>query len=143
MREEQFNENVLRSLDQASRDLEKAETFRYLQEVLAQHKPTKWGKVLHDSVQMVEGTLPIDTLAPSMSLGTIGKSKYNKVAETISNLQKHVREAYIYEQSVLDEVIYAVMYTASEQRFQDRLNPAVLDGCLRNALKAVGSAYSS
>ena len=138
MREEQFNENVLRSLDQASRDLEKAETFRYLQEVLSQHKPTKWGKVLHDSVQMLEGTLPIDTLAPSMSLGTIGKSKYNKVAETISNLQKHVREAYIYEQSVLDEVIYAVMYTASEQRFQDRLNPAVLDGCLRNALKANG-----
>ena len=32
MREEQFNENVLRSLDQASRDLEKAETFRYLQQ---------------------------------------------------------------------------------------------------------------
>ena len=27
MREEQFNENVLRSLDQASRDLEKAETL--------------------------------------------------------------------------------------------------------------------
>lgn len=138
MREEQFNENVLRSLDQASRDLEKAETFRYLQEVLAQHKPTKWGKTLSDSIQLHEGSLPIDTLAPNMSLGTIGKSKYNKVAETISNLQKHVREAYIYEQSVLDEVIYAVMYTASEQRFQDRLNPAVLDGCLRNALKANG-----
>ena len=140
MRQEQFDENVWRSLDQASRDLEKAETFRYLQKVLNQHDNGKTKMVHPDSLRITH-ILPLDTLSPnrrSMPLGSLTMSKYNRLAETISNLQKQAREALIYEQGVLDEVIFAVMYTASEQRFQDRLNPAVLDGCLRNALQANG-----
>ena len=140
MRQEQFDENVLRSLDQASRELEKAETFRYLQKVLNQHE-IKSGTVRPDSFHITNYILPLDTIIPNkgnMSLGSLSINRYNRVAETISNLQKHVREALIYEQDVLDEVIYAVMYRASELRFQDRLNPAVLDGCLRNALQANG-----
>ena len=141
MREEQFNENVWRSLDQASRELEKTETLRYLQMVLSQHNIERWGTTYSDSLRITDFTQPLDTIISNkgnMSLGSLSINKYNRVAETISNLQKHAREAYIYEQGVLDEVIFAVMYTASEQRFQDRLNPAVLDGCLRNALQANG-----
>jgi len=141
MRSEQFDENVLRSLDQASRDLEKAETYRYLQNILSQHDTRKWGANLRDSFRVSDHLMPLDTMIPyksNMSLGTLTANRYNRVAETISKLQKHVREAFIYEQDVLDEVIYAVMYTASEQRLQDRLNPAVLDACLRNALQANG-----
>ena len=41
MRRQQFEENVFRSLDMASRDLEKAETFRYLQSVISQHEREK------------------------------------------------------------------------------------------------------
>ena len=140
MREEQFNENVLRSLDQASRELEKVETYRYLQKVLSDHG-AETGAILPDSFRIPHYMPPLDTLSPgtgNMSLSSLTKSKYNKLAQTISNLQKHVRDAIIYEQGVLDEVIFQVMYTASEQRFQDRLNPAVLDGCLRNALQANG-----
>ena len=140
MREEQFNENVLRSLDQASRELEKVETYRYLQKVLNEHG-AETGTILRDSFRIPHYMPPLDTLsagAGNMSLGPLTMSRYNKVAETISNLQKHIRNAIIYEQGVLDEVILQVMYTASEQRFQDRLNPAVLDGCLRNALQANG-----
>ena len=140
MRQEQFSENVLRSLDQASRELEKVETYRYLQKMLSEHGTGKGGEVLTDSFRIPHYMFPLDTLSPTagMSLGPLAMNKYNKVAETISNLQKQVREAIIYEQGVLDEVILAVMYTASEQRFQDRLNPAVLDGCLRNCLQANG-----
>ena len=142
MREEQFNENVWRSLDQASRELEKAETYRYLQSVLSEHESEKREEiVIPDSFRVPHHLLPLDTISPTaagMTFGSIGMNKYNRMAETISNLQKQVREAYIYEQGVLDEVILAVMYTASEQRFQDRLNPAVLDGFLRNALQGNG-----
>ena len=140
MRREQFNENVWRSLDQASRELEKAETYRYLQTVLSEHDTGKSGTVLPDSSRIPHYMQPIDTLPSTgnLSFGSLTVNRYNKVAETISNLQKHVREAYIYEQGVLDEVIYMVMYTASEKRLQDRLNPAVLDGCLRSALQANG-----
>lgn len=141
MRQEQFSENVLRSLDQASRELEKAETFRYLQKVLNEHEAENGRMILPDSFRMSDYMLPLDTLSPSsgnMSLGSLTMNRYNKVAETISNLQKHAREAYLYEQGVLDEVILAVLYTASEQRLQDRLNPAILDGYLRNSLQANG-----
>ena len=142
MREEQFNENVWRSLDQASRELEKAETYRYLQSVLSEHESEKREEiVIPDSFRVPHHLLPLDTISPTaagMTFGSIGMNKYNRMAETISNLQRQVREAYIYEQGVLDEVILAVMYTASEQRFQDRLNPAVLDGFLRNALQGHG-----
>lgn len=141
MRQEQFDENVLRSLDQASRELEKAETYRYLQTIITQHEMKKRGAALPDSFFITDFTLPLDTLTRNttrMSLGSLTVNRYNRVAETIRNLQKHVRDAFIYEQDVLDEVIFAVMYTASQQRFQDRLNPAVLDGCLRNALQANG-----
>ena len=140
MRQEQFDENVLRSLDQASRELEKAETLRYLQKVLNQHE-IESGTVRPDTFHIADYVLPFDTIIPNtgnMSLGALSMNRNNRVAETISNLQKHVREALIYEQDVLDEVIYAVMYRASEQRFQDRLNPAVLDVFLRNALQANG-----
>ena len=141
MRQEQFDENVLRSLDQASRELEKAETFRYLQAVLSQHGIESRGTTYYDSLYITDFTQPLDTIIPNtgnMSLGSLSVNRYNRLAETISKLQKHVREAFIYEQGVLDEVIFAVMYTASEQRFQDRLNPSVLDGCLRNSLQANG-----
>ena len=119
MREEQFNENVLRSLDQASRDLEKAETFRYLQEVLAQHKPTKWGKTLSDSIQLHEGSLPIDTLTPNMSLGTIGKSKYSLVIFLIRQLSinipilyligKYISVDYMWGAFVLSEILAMIV----------------------------------
>ena len=141
MRREQFDENVWRSLDQASRELEKTETFRYLQTVLAKHDTKKGGSANSNGLSVPHYTLPLDTLSMSrgnMPLGPLTINRYNRVAETISNLQKQAREALIYEQGVLDEVIYAVMYQASELRLQDRLNPAVLDGCLRNALQANG-----
>ena len=141
MRREQFDENVWRSLDQASRELEKVETYRYLQTIITQHEMKKRGTALPDSFFVTDYTLPLDTITRNsvrMSLGSLTVNRYNRLAQTISNLQKHVRDAFIYEQGVLDEVIYAVMYTASEKRFQDRLNPAVLDGCLRSALQANG-----
>ena len=37
MRRDQFDETVYRSLDQASRELERMETFTYLQSVIAEH----------------------------------------------------------------------------------------------------------
>ena len=50
MRRQQFEENVFRSLDMASRDLEKAETFRYLQSVISQHEREKHDAATLDSL---------------------------------------------------------------------------------------------
>ena len=141
MRSEQFDENVHRSLDQAARDLERAETYRYLQKIIAQHERKQRSTLYTDSFLTTDHLPQLDTLFPNtvnISLGLLSVSRSSRVAETIRNLQKHVREAFVYEQDVLDEVIYAVMYNASSQRLQDRLNPAVLDGYLRTALQSNG-----
>ena len=149
MRRQQFEENVFRSLNQASRDLEKAETFRYLQSVISQHELEKHDAATLDSLCRLPQIAPLDTMhgftgvqfvgkRPSQFPNTLTMPRQNSVARAIGHLQKHVQEAYVYEREVLDEVIYAVMYQASDLRFQDRLNPAVLDNCLRMALERNG-----
>ena len=87
MRVEQFDENVFRSLDQASRDLERAETIDYLQEI-------------DDEKSSVE------------DIFHIGPMPMN------SNFQKKVRNAYLYEQEVLGDVILRVLYQASALPFR-------------------------
>lgn len=147
MRRQQFEESVFRSLDQASRDLEKAETFRYLQTVINQHEKHDLSAL--DSLGSLPRIAPLDTLQGVPGMHFVGKRpsqfpnsltmpRMGNVARTISHLQRHVQEAYVYEREVLDEVIYAVMYQASDLRFQDRLNPGVLDNCLRMALERNG-----
>lgn len=149
MRRQQFEENVFRSLDQASRDLEKAETFRYLQTVISQHEQEKHDLPTLDSLGRMPQLPPLDTLhglpgmqfvgkRPSQFPNSLTMPRMSSVARTISHLQKHVQEAYAYERDVLDEVIYAVMYQASDLRFQDRVNSGMLDNCLRMALERNG-----
>ncbi len=148
MRKDQFDENVFRSLDQASRDLEKAETYRYLQTVMKQREKELAESIEQDTMSVAE---KLDTLLNDADLQiqilrmhsahspqTITKPRNNHMSLTLSQLQKHVQKAYVYESDVLEEVIYAVMYQASDLRFQDRLDPAMLDNFLRSALEGNG-----
>ena len=147
MREEQFDENVNRSLDQASRDLERSETFRYLQTVLKHHEQEKREGLGLQSSITVPSPMILDTLAENNSLGMqlVGRhpdqfpnsltlQRPNHMVQAMKQLRKQVQDAYMYERGVLDEVIFAVMYTASDLRFQDRINKAELENCLRGAL---------
>ena len=137
MRREQFDETVCRSLDQASRDMERAETFRYLQKVIAEHQslqPTynfattdSLLRLRHDTVQQV-----------AQHVMGLRMPRVNHLQQTVTNLQRHVQQAYTYEQNLLDEVIYAVMYRASALSLSDRLNPVVLDNAIRQALESNG-----
>lgn len=138
MRREQFSETVCRSLDQASRDMERAETFRYLQQVIAEHQSplTSYNyyaqadsllRLHHDTVQQI-----------AQNVIGLRLPRVNHMQQTVTNLQRHVQQAYTYEQNLLDEVIYAVMYRASALSLSDRLNPVVLDNAIRQALESNG-----
>ena len=152
MREEQFDENVLRSLDRASRDLERKETFRYLQTVLDHHEQEKQESLELQSKASVSPSLKHDTIASkhdeSMRLvgpraGLLPNSLFlqrpNRMTQQeVEHLRKQVQDAYMYERGVLDEVIYTIMYTASDLRFQDRIDQAELDNSLRGSLSRNG-----
>lgn len=42
-------------------------------------------------------------------------------------MQEIIRKRYIYEKALLDEVIYSVLYTASNKPLKERLNVKLLD----------------
>lgn len=107
MRVEQFDENVFRSLDQASRDLERAETIDYLQEI-------------DDEKSSVE------------DIFHVGPMPMN------SNFQKKVRNAYLYEQEVLGDVILRVLYQASALPFRERINVGRMEQFIRTSLEGNG-----
>ena len=146
MRTEQFDENVRRSLDQASRDLDRAETFRYLQNVMDDHEREKQNSSEIGSKKNTSSTLVYDTIAakyggsirqvgprPGQLPNSLVMPRSNRMAQAW-RLQKQVEDAYIYERGVLDEVIFWVISSTNQLPLQDRINQPELDNTLRGAL---------
>lgn len=112
VRREHFNEGVLRSLDAASRNMERNETMVYLQDVVS---------LYGDSLDMYSSTYGMEMTSTGMHA-----------------FQRRIRNAYIYEREVLDEVILRVLYAASGQDFERRVNKDFLVQSIRRALKNNG-----
>ena len=146
MRKDQFDENVKRSLDQASRDLERNETFNYLEGVVSNYveeltEQEEEGEQAHANKVLGNPTLMgvqrFDTLnmMPRLSLGLNQRMSLSMPAH---QFQMAVRNAYLYQKNILDEVIYSILYSASENAFEERINPKFLDACIRQALEQNG-----
>ena len=146
MRKEQFDESVKRSLDQASHDLERNETFNYLEGIVSNyvedltqvdddHETPHSKKVLGNPTLM--GVQRFDTISmmPRLSLGLNQRSG---LAMPSQQFQMAVRNAYLYQKGILDEVIYSILYSASSSPFEERINTKVLDASLRMALEQNG-----
>jgi len=146
MRKDQFDESVKRSLDQASHDLERNETFNYLEGVVSNyvedltqvdddHTTPHSGKVLGNPALL--GVQRFDTLSmmPRLSLGMNQRSG---LALPSQQFRMAVRNAYLYQKNILDEVIYSILYSASENSFEERINTKILDASLRMALEQNG-----
>lgn len=159
MRKEQFDEAVFRSLDQASRDLEKNETFRYLESV-ARHSgmypdslAVSGFSMPNEADYMMGANYPFlkkDSVAPSsFKLKTLTKhpskmpkvlnlKSKNSISKASLSFQEFVKNAYVYQKGVLDEVIYSILYSASDKPFKERINFRLLDLNLRAALENNG-----
>ncbi len=146
MRKDQFDESVKRSLDQASHDLERNETFNYLEGVVSNYvedltqvddedAAPHTNKVLGNPTLI--GVQRFDTIGtmPRLSLGLNQRSPFSVPSQ---QFQMAVRNAYLYQKNILDEVIYSILYSASENSFEERINTKVLDASLRMALEQNG-----
>lgn len=112
IRREQFNESVLRSLDIASRNMERNETMVYLREVVSHYG---------DSLDMYSTSYGMDITTTGMHA-----------------FQRRVRNAYIYEKEVLDEVILRVLYASGGHGFEERVDKDFLVQTLRRSLRNNG-----
>lgn len=158
MRKEQFDESVLRSLDQASRDLERDETFRYLQMVTSnhEHELDSLARIQSQSASAVVRSA-VGLRSPQMmdSLDIVYKPQQVVRGGQYTNTMlmqpgspymdaagqaflEKVQNAYVYQRGVLDEVIYTLLYNANEGSLKDRLNSDLLDSYLTSALRRNG-----
>ena len=60
------------------------------------------------------------------------------IPQTSRNLQEILKERYVYQRALLDEVIYNILYTASDKPLKERINFKQLDYYLNSELKNNG-----
>ncbi|MCD8318497.1 MAG: HAMP domain-containing histidine kinase [Paraprevotella sp.] len=159
MRKEQFDESVVRSLNQASRNLEQNETFRYLESFTRDNKssaadslPTlhldgidkggmpAGGKLSAHNRRQGYSDFELHTIVkhPSTMPKVLRVDRNNTIDEATKTYQEYIKNAYVYHKGLLDEVIYTILYTASEKPLEERVNFKLLDQDIRNALENNG-----
>lgn len=150
MKKEQFDESVNRALYQASRNLELNETLRYLEKdinekerkvfsrdsALAEenkhqsgvHQPRKAGAY---------STFELKTIANNPSQtpkAMILTNDRNTISATKKSLQEIVKNRYVYQKALLEDVVYNILYSASEKPLKERINFKLLDQDLKAEL---------
>ena len=157
MKREQFDESVNRALYQVSRNLEMNETLRYLEKDV---NATERRAFKLDSVASVDGKLnngiqqshqyavtgedgtiyssfELKTLTlkpPKVPKAMILHSDKNSISEAAKSMQEIIRNRYVYQKALLDEVVYGILYTASDKPLKERINFKQLDQNIRAEL---------
>ncbi len=154
MKKEQFDESVYRALYQASRNLELNETLRYLEKDINANERKSYvkdtvkagndagTKQTHQSpVTDKDGNMYSSFVLKTMKnnpaqtpKAIILHSDKNTISETKKSMQEIVRNRYIYQKSMLDEVVYNILYSASDKPLKERINFKMLDQDLKAEL---------
>ena len=157
MKKEQFDESVNKALYQASRNLELNETLRYLERDVnaTERKAQKNASASvaedgdEDAVQHAHQypgggqdgktyssfELKTMTIKPSsMPKAMILRSDKNSISDATKSMREIVKNRYIYQKALLDEVVYSILYTASEKPLRERVNFKMLDQDIRTEL---------
>lgn len=155
MRRGQFEENVNRSLAQSVRNLELLETKKYLEaDVEATERAARLSEQfsLHGNVgskdileqHKYKIMSPDGTMYSTFEFKSIINRPSNvpkviistgkNIPQTSKALQDIIKERYVYQRALLDEVIYNILYTASDKPLKERVNFKQLDHYLKSEL---------
>ena len=148
MRQEQFNESVKRSLVQACKNIELVETKKYLEadvEATERRRMAFMDSIVNDT--LVHRRYAV---ASSNGLGSITSFEVNinrrsnipkaiistgkNIPQTSKALQDILKERYVYQRAMLDEVVYNILYNASDKPLRQRINFNQLDAFLKSEL---------
>lgn len=155
MRREQFEESVRRSLYAAAHRLEVYETMDYLQKDAIESELANMmdsssanGAFSHTyQIQMRDGQISAVevhsiTMPQKPALRNSSGMPRPKIETTIpqasQSLQDIIRKRYANQRAVMDEVIYNILYTASNKPLERRINFRVLDRDLQTELNSNG-----
>lgn len=156
MKKEQFDESVNKALYQASRNLELNETLRYLEKDALSTEQSERDSLSgrnisvggsgdtqpsHHAVADGDGTvyssfeLKTSMINPSqIPKAMILRSDKNLITDATKSMREIVKNRYVYQKALLDEVIYSILYTASDKPLSERINFKLLDQDLKAEL---------
>lgn len=157
MKKEQFDESVNRALYQASRNLELNETLRYLEKDVNETERRAYrkdsvgtrsgspdGTVQHShqyAVASKDGTVyssfELKTISSKPSQtpkAMILRNDKNTISEATKSMQEIIKNRYVYQKALLDEVVYNILYSASDKPLKERINFKLLDQDLKAEL---------
>ena len=158
MKKEQFDESANRALYQASRNLELNETLRYLERDISEAERRASQKdsagirrdAPHDNTEQqlpqysvagkngtVYSTFELKTMTNKpghMPKAMILRTDKNSNTEASKSLQEIVKNRYVYQKALLDEVVMNILYSASEKPLKERVNFKILDQDLKAEL---------
>ena len=154
-RKEQFDAAVRNSLDQVSKDVEYAETRRWLIEDISEAErkaltannssiqqnnliqqtqrftvKSKDGRVYSDFELKVMTTKPSEL--PKAMISPYRGSK--TIPETSRSLVEAIKNRYMYQRALLDEVAWQMIYRGSDRSIGDRVRFGDLNGYLKSNL---------
>lgn len=148
MKKEQFDESVNRALYQASRNLELNETLRYLEKDVreAEKKEKRQDLGLSNTQVNANDSLsrqPASSVRGSnyvtfrMKMKMDNPVKMPKAMILINDrnsnnaasrsLQEIVKNRYVYQKALVDEVVMNMLYSASDKPLKERINFKILD----------------
>lgn len=139
MRSRQFEESVKRGLYQVAHTLEMDEARRYLEEdmqTVARAEQESRQNIIEQVITFPDGssmtvqhsvanpTPPPFTQIPSLQIPRPGGNP--TVSERNRSLQEDMIKRYISQRAMMDEVIYSIIYSASEKPLRDRIDFSLL-----------------
>lgn len=158
-RQEQFRETVTRCLNTAARNLELRETKRYLEKDVAEtqqhsvedsvqiHKDNASDIIQHTRQQTVtskDGTVyqtfdvRTEITRPAVHNNMVMERGKNSISQASKSLRQEVKDRYVYQKALLDEVVYNILYTASDKPLEERINYQQLDQDIKSELTNSG-----
>ena len=143
MRNEQFDDSVQRSLYQVSKYMELEETRQWLindvheREARALPQPSATG-----DIQMQRYSIAPDGSITAFELQTITNKRStlpkvritgkNTIPQTSTNLTEAIKNRFQYQRSLLDEVVWQILYRASDKPLEERVDFKKLDNHLKS-----------
>lgn len=155
VRTDQFNEMVKRSLINVSRELEQEQTRRYLEEDMLESErrysqytqPKSSTSVISQRTTTIshpdgKETTSIEQITQErQNSGKIGSGNIflpsqtgSTISKTSYDIQQSLSKRYLYEQGLLNEVILKILYRASDDPIQNRINFYDLEKYIRSEL---------
>lgn len=139
MRHEQFDESVKRSLYHAAHKLELYETMRYLEKDVAEAEIIERLRQQGSGMVTRQYDFKSDGKVSSFEMRTIivpqrHKAEKKDIPEASRSLQDVIRQRYVRQRALMDEVIYKMLYTASNLPLEQRIDFGTLDRDLQAEL---------